>query len=130
VFHSPQINLYVRDVEASVRFYRDLFGFSETFRTPEQGPPIHVELGLEELTLGLAAIESVREIHGFTVGGGPPRAELVLWTEDVDKAFAGLTARGVPVLSAPHDFLGVVLRAAWVADLDGNPIQLVTRRDL
>jgi catechol 2,3-dioxygenase-like lactoylglutathione lyase family enzyme len=127
VFRSPQINLYVADVEESVRFYRDLFGFSETFRTPEQGRPVHVELRLDELTLGLAANDSVREVHGFETGGGPPRAEVVVWTDDVDTAVAGLAERGTRVLSPPHDFLAS-LRAAWVADPDGNPVQVVTRR--
>jgi catechol 2,3-dioxygenase-like lactoylglutathione lyase family enzyme len=34
MFRDPQINYYVRDVEASARFYVDLFGFEEIFRTP------------------------------------------------------------------------------------------------
>jgi len=46
-------------------------------------------------------------------------AEVVLWTDDVDAAVATLSAQGVPVLT---------LRAAWLADPDGNPVQLVTRR--
>jgi lactoylglutathione lyase len=46
VFRDPQVNFYVNDIDVSLRFYRDLFGFEETFRTPEQGAPIHVELRL------------------------------------------------------------------------------------
>jgi catechol 2,3-dioxygenase-like lactoylglutathione lyase family enzyme len=123
-FREPQVNLYVTDVERSARFYAASFGFVETFRTPKQGPPIHVELKLDRLLLGVASVESVAEVHGIRVGGGPPRAEVVLWTDDVDAAFARLTAMGVPELSAPHNFIGK-LRAAWVADPDGNPVQLV-----
>ncbi|HEU0026684.1 MAG TPA: hypothetical protein VFQ25_06170 [Ktedonobacterales bacterium] len=41
--------------------------------------------------------------------------------------YARLTAAGAPSLSLPHDFL-THLRVAWVADPDGNPIQLVQRR--
>jgi catechol 2,3-dioxygenase-like lactoylglutathione lyase family enzyme len=37
VTDSPQVNLYVEDVEASTRFYRESFGFTETFRTPQHG---------------------------------------------------------------------------------------------
>jgi catechol 2,3-dioxygenase-like lactoylglutathione lyase family enzyme len=129
VFHSPQINFYVADVETSVAFYRDLLGFAETFRTPEQGEPMHVELELGELTLGVASTESLREIHGIaTDTDGPPRAEIVLWTDDVDEAFATLVAKGARALTEPHDFVGT-LRAAWVADPDGNPVQLVMRTD-
>jgi catechol 2,3-dioxygenase-like lactoylglutathione lyase family enzyme len=127
VFERPQVNLYVRDVEVSARFYRESFGFRETFRTPRQGRPDHVELRLDGFTLGLGSIDALREMHGITIGdAAAPRAELVLWTDDVDRTHAELAARGVPTLSPPHDFLDTV-RAAWMADPDGNPVQLVTR---
>lgn len=125
-FRNPQINLYVADVEASARFYREAFGFAETFRTPKEGAPVHVEVRLAELVLGLADVDATREMHSLGVGSGPPRGEVALWTDDVDAAFAELMAMGVPALSAPHDFLN--LRAAWVSDPDGNPVQVVQRR--
>lgn len=126
MFRDPQVNFYVEDVDAAARFYRDLFGFVETFRTPEHGAPIHVEMRLGQLTLGLATIASTRSMHGLPVGPGPPRAELVVWTDDVDEAYAMLMAKGARALSQPHDFLAT-LRAAWVADPDGNPVQIVAR---
>ena len=46
MYRSPQINLYVADVPRSVGFYERL-GFAETFRTPSEGAPIHVELVLD-----------------------------------------------------------------------------------
>jgi catechol 2,3-dioxygenase-like lactoylglutathione lyase family enzyme len=127
MFRDPQINLYVADVGASLRFYRDLLGFTETFRTPRDGTPIHVETRLGGLTLGVASMDSAGSSHGLDLGEGPPRGEVVLWTDDVDRAFAPLTDRGVRALSEPHDFLEN-LRAAWIADPDGNPVQLVMRR--
>ena len=127
MFESPQVNFYVQDVEVSAGFYRESFGFTETFRTPEDGTPAHVELRLGEFTLGFASLDSLREVHGITTRPGPPRAEVVVWTDDVDRAYAALAARDVRTLSPPHDFLGT-LRAAWVADPDGNPVQIVTRR--
>jgi len=45
----------------------------------------------------------------------------------VDAAFADLSGKGVRVLSPPHDFLSS-LRAAWIADPEGNPVQIVMRR--
>jgi catechol 2,3-dioxygenase-like lactoylglutathione lyase family enzyme len=129
VFRDPQVNYYVRDVEASVRFYSELFGFKESFRTPSSGPPDHVELRLGGLILGFAAIESAQAMHGLTTGTGAPKAEVCLWTDDVDRIYTDLMARGVTSLSAPHDFLGR-LRAAWVADPDGNPVEIVAEHDL
>ena len=125
-FRDPQVNLYVKDVEVSARFYRDFIGFRETFRTPKDGAPFKVELRLDNLTLGVGTTSSVREVHGFNTGRGPPRAEVVLWTDDVDKALANLIERGVKPLSASHDFVGTV-RGAWVLDPDGNPIQIVSK---
>jgi catechol 2,3-dioxygenase-like lactoylglutathione lyase family enzyme len=127
-FFDPAINYYVEDVEIAARFYTEHFGFVETFRTPKQGKPIHVEVRLGPLTLGLASKEAGRTMHSLPLGpGGFPRAELVVWTENVDEAYALLLDKGVPGVSAPHDFLSS-LRSAWVMDPDGNPVQIVSRQ--
>jgi hypothetical protein len=39
-----------------------------------------------------------------------------------------LIAKSVPLLSPPNDSLGGELRAAWICDSDGNPIQLVQQK--
>lgn len=128
-FTNPAINYYVDDVEIAVRFYTEHFGFVETFRTPKQGKPDHVEVTLGPLILGLAAKEAGMSMHGLPLGpGGSPRAEVVLWTENVDDAYAMLIDKGVPSVSPPHDFLGASLRAAWVMDPDGNPVEIVSKR--
>ncbi len=128
-FVDPAINYYVDDVETAVRFYIEHFGFVETFRTPQQGKPMHVEVTLGSFILGLASKESAQSMHGLPLGpGGSPSAELVVWTENVDEAYGLLLDKGVPGLSAPHDFLSS-LRSAWVMDPDGNPVQIVSRRD-
>lgn len=127
-FTDPQINYYVEDVEVAVRFYTQHFGFVETFRTPQQGKPDHVELKLGPLVLGLASREAGRAVHGLPLGAaGNPRAELVLWTDDVDAVYTSLVENGVPSVRPPHDFLSS-LRSAWVLDPDGNPVEIVTRR--
>ena len=125
-FRAPQINLYSRDLAGAIAFYLDL-GFVETFRTPDTGPPAHVELTLDGFRLGIATVQAAGSEHGIRPEGEGRWIEIVLWTEDVDRAVAGMSRRGVRVLSAPHDFLGGKLRAAWVADPDGNPVQLVMR---
>lgn len=67
--------------------------------------------------------------HGLELDLSKPGRgmEIVLWTDDTDAAFTTLVAGGARVLSEPHDWLGR-LRVAWVADPDGNPIELVERR--
>ena len=121
-FRDPQVNLYVKDAEVSAWFYRDFFGFRETFRTPREGTPFKVEHQLGNLTLGVGTSESVREVHGFSSGGGPPRAEVYLWTDDVDSAFASLTEKGVRPLRAPHDFVKT-LRGVWVLIPTATPFR-------
>ena len=124
MFRDPQINLYVSDVESSVDFYTELFGFTETFRTPESGTPSHVEVRLGSFTLGIASFDAARDHHSVDAGSGPSRAEIALWTDDVDRDYSNLVAHGVTSITPPHDFIGR-LRAAWLADPDGTPIQIV-----
>lgn len=77
-FGDPAINYCVEDVEVAGRFYTKHFEFVETFRTPKQGKPIHVEVRFGPLILGLASKEAGRTMHGLPLGpGGFPRAELV-----------------------------------------------------
>ena len=126
VFRNHLFNLYTRDIERSLAFYRGLVGFAETFRTPKEGPPDHVEMELPPLNLGVSTLTALAQHHGLSGGGGPPRGEVVLWVEDVGLARDWMLRHGVPSLSPPHDFAGT-LRATWVADPDGNPVQLVAR---
>lgn len=126
MFRTPQINLYSHDVSRLAGFYAGL-GFREVFRTPEQGEPVHVELDLDGFTLGIAAVAAAAADHGLRPEPAGRSAEIVLWTDDADRDHARLTAAGAPSLSGPHDFLAH-LRLAWIADPDGNPVQLAQRR--
>ena len=67
--------------------------------------------------------------HGLRPQGDGRWIEIVLWTDDVDEAVGKLVSEGAPLVSAAHDFLEGKLRVAWVADPDGNPIQLVQRKE-
>src|SRR5215469_11086825 len=122
------INLYSRDLPRAVGFYSEL-GFVETFRTPASGEPSHVELKLDGFTLGIATVEAAREHHSLRPEGEGRWIEIVVWTEDADAASKALVGKGARLLSPAHDFLEGKLRAAWIADPDGNPIQLVQRKD-
>ena len=129
MFSTPQINIYSANVGRSVDFYKSI-GFEETFRTPSEGTPIHVELKLDRFTVGIAAVTSAVADHGLDLDLSKPGRgmELLLWTDDTDAAFAQLTAAGARPLSEPHDWLDGTVRLAWVADPDNNPIELAQRR--
>lgn len=126
-FRAPMINLYSRDLPRAMAFYSEL-GFVETFRTPASGEPVHIELTLDGFTLGIATIEAAEQHHGLRSRGEGRWIEIVLWTDDTDAALNALVAKGALLLSPAHDFLDGKLRAAWIADPDGNPVQLVQRK--
>lgn len=125
-YRNPQVNYYVHDVERMAAFYCEHFGFVESFRTPREGVPLKVEVRLGDFILGFGAVDVVREMHNFEVNLGSPRSEIAVWTDDVDEVHAHLTAKGIPCISPPHDFVGT-LRAAWFTDPEGNHIQIVSR---
>jgi lactoylglutathione lyase len=127
MFTTPMVNLYTTDIEAGIRFYRDLLGFTETFRTPREGTPEHIELRLDGFTVGLGTVEAARRVHGVEAAPGSPAMVLVVWTDDVDKAFAELAGAGVPAVQSPHD-TGSSNRNALLRDPDGNLVELVARR--
>jgi lactoylglutathione lyase len=126
MFVSALVNLYTRDIEAALHFYRDLLGFAETFRTPTEGIPEHVELRLDGFTLGLGTVEAAKRVHGVEAAPGSPAMVLVVWTDDVDDAYGNLVAAGVSVLQAPHD-TGNNNRNALLRDPDGNLVEIVAK---
>lgn len=127
LFRTPQVNLYSRHLPRAVDFYKQ-FGFIETFRTPERGPIAHIELTLDGFTLGIATFEAARETHKLSPGGEGHWAEIAVRTDDVDKAVSALTAKGARLITAPHDFADGALRAGWIADPDGNPVQIYQQK--
>jgi lactoylglutathione lyase len=126
VFVTGFVNLYTHDIEAGLHFYRDLLGFTETFRTPAEGIPEHVELRLNEFMVGLGTVEAAKRVHGVEATPGSPAMVMVVWTDNVDKACADLAAAGVPVLQPPHD-TGNSNRNALLRDPDGNLVEIVAK---
>ncbi len=126
-FSSPMVNLYTRDLPASLAFYGGLLGFEETFRAPTPEAPDHVELRLDGVTLALSTAEAAERVHGLPASPGTHGFQLVVWTDDVDPAYDALVAAGVPSHTAPHD-TGNGNRNAVVRDPDGNLVELVAQR--
>lgn len=118
------VNLYTHDIEAGLRFCS---GFEETFRTPTEGIPEHVELRLNGFTVGLGTVEAAKRVHGVEATPGSPAMVLVVWTDDVDAAYEELVAVGVPALQPPHD-TGNDNRNALLRDPDGDLVEIVAKR--
>jgi predicted enzyme related to lactoylglutathione lyase len=125
-FDTPSIGLFTRDVGRLVRFYMGL-GFRETYRNTEVGPPDHVEVKLDGLTIGISSVEAAVSTHGLNPNLGGRPVYILLWTHDADVAYSRMTAGGAVSLRPPQDFLSN-LRTAWVSDPDGNPINIAQRR--
>ena len=126
MFRDPAINIYSHDVARLAGFYEGL-GFEERFRTPSQGPPVHVEVSLDGLRVGIASVEAAIAHHDLKPDLGGRPVEIVLWTDDTDRDYSRLTSGGATPSANPTPSSREPLRAAWVADPDGNPIQLVQR---
>jgi catechol 2,3-dioxygenase-like lactoylglutathione lyase family enzyme len=120
------VNIYTRDIEAATHFYRDLLGLAETFRTPTEGTPEHIEFRVGGFTLGLGTVEAAERVHGVEAEPGRPAMALVFWTDDVDTDFARLTAAGVRALIPPRD-AGNGNRTALLKDPDGNLVEIVAK---
>jgi lactoylglutathione lyase len=99
----------------------------ETFRAPREGVPEHVELQLNGFTLGLGTVAAARRVHDVEAAPGSPAMVLVVWTDDVDKAYADLTAAGVRTLQEPQD-TGNNCRNALLRDPDGNLVEIAAKR--
>jgi len=125
MFRTPQVILFSENLPRAVAFYSSL-GFTETFRVPIEGEAIHVDLALDGYKIGVASVASTRDDHGLNPIPTGQRAAVILWTDDTAAAFAELTAAGAQALASPHEWLGSLL-IAWIADPDGNPVQIVQR---
>jgi lactoylglutathione lyase len=126
MFADGLVNIYTRDIEAAIRFYRDLLGLVETFRTPTEGIPEHVEFRAGGFTVGLGTVAAAERVHGVHASPGSLAMVLVLWTDDVDAEFERMVTAGVSAVQAPRD-TGNNNRNALLTDPDGNLVEIVSK---
>lgn len=119
--------LYVEDVEGSLAFYENIFGFSRKFITPEQD---YGELITGETTLSFASKNMANENlkDGFlesSLEDKPFAIEIGFITDDVTELVQKATSFGAVMVSEPTQKpWGQVV--AYVRDLDGFLIEICT----
>jgi lactoylglutathione lyase len=125
-FHSAFPMLACHELEASLRFYRDLLGFEVTYRFPTDGDGLFYALQLGGAGLGLGSTR-FPPIHGRA---NDPRSghvfELCVYTVDLDAAMTRLRDADVPVLVEPMQQPWGE-RIAYVTDPDDNPVMVATK---
>lgn len=104
------IDLVQDDPEATMAFYRELFGWEYDVRTPAGAPSIYAYARVADGTVA-------------GVGGPPGPTDTTAWTmyvsvESADETAAAVEANGGTVISAPADIPGSG-RVAQCADAEG-----------
>ena len=127
MINSGLVNVFTHDIDAAVAFYQGVLGLPESFRTPRQGTPEHVEMKAGGFVLAVSTAEAARRVHGLEAEVGAPAMTLVFWVDDVDAACDRVTAAGATVVTAPHD-AGNGNRNAVVGGPDGVLVELVAKR--
>ncbi len=107
-FFDPMTEVFVKDVEVSIEFYMNNFGFIETFRDNKIGKPDHVELELGNFKIAISSINAARNIHNLNVGSDIPKGALVFWTKNTDQIYEDLIKNGAQEIKKPHDFRGKI----------------------
>ena len=119
------VRLLTEDMEAMVRFYRDVLGLELTL---DAGDGVYCELG----SRGAGAILALyrRDLMGGMIGSElppPGRCDAVALTfevDDVDATAEALRDRGAELVAEPRDYEVAFLRVAHLRDPDGNLIEI------
>jgi lactoylglutathione lyase len=109
--------LYVRDLEGSIEFYRDVIGLP--FKLRGQG---YAEFATEGTKFALFEQARLPELIGRPAREGGPGCEVAFLVDDVDAEAERLRAAGVEVLAGPVD-RPWGQRTLHVADPDGHVVE-------
>lgn len=109
------------DLERSIAFYRDVFGFTVKMRKKVDMPPLK-EVAFLELGDTVLEVVSVKDPAPLSTAPCIGYRMMALEVEDMDKAIEYLKHKGVEVSSGPLE-LGSSKRAE-IKDPDGLVIEL------
>lgn len=134
--------IQVRDLETSVRFYRDILGFELIFQWNPQAEYIRTITGYPEADIHAAVLrmpnsEVFLEILEYrnvvkapvdTRTANPGTAHMAFFTDDCDGLFAELVAKGVQYVNPPvTPTIGPNKggRAVYMIDPDGIRVEFI-----
>lgn len=117
--------VYTSDLRQLVGFYRDQFGFEETYHWPETGERQFIAMKCGDSAVGFSTREAAARTMDVALEPSTTISfELCIYVNDVDATSEELRSRGVPEISRPTDRPWGE-RSAYFEDPDGNPFQIV-----
>jgi catechol 2,3-dioxygenase-like lactoylglutathione lyase family enzyme len=138
------VNIVVADMEAMIRFYRDLLGLQLAKQATISGPWISAVTGLAEVTADVAFLQPpggsgielirYRTPAGADAAGGAPNAtgirHIALRVRDIDQLVRAMAAGGVAFFSPVQDVPGTQVdyaqehkRLVYCRDPEGNLLE-------
>jgi len=126
--HIDHIVLTTRDLEGSIRFYRDVLGMPlERFATPD-GERLALKFGSQKINLHEWGREFTPRAH-VAVPGSLDLCFIA--AVPLEEVIAKLEAAGVPILEGPVMKTGAVskIRSVYVRDPDLNLVEISVPAD-
>jgi lactoylglutathione lyase len=119
--------LYVQDVEKSIQFYENAFGFKRKFIVPGNS---YGELNTGNTTLSFATIDQANSNlkDGFTessLQNKPCAMEIAFTTDDVEATYTHAVQSGA-ISEATPIFKSHGQTVAYIRDIDGFLIEICT----
>ena len=127
MFREPFPILHVADVERSVRFYTEAFGFELGFRWPDEGALEFAFLRLGEAGLGIGTA-APPPVPDWPAGRATGSFQLCIYADDVDAASERLDALGAGRLTTPRE-MPWGEKLAFYEDPDGNLLHVTAVLD-
>jgi predicted enzyme related to lactoylglutathione lyase len=124
-FQYTYTRLYVKDCQASYKFYHDILGLEATFISELD---TYIELTNGKVKLTLLNQDKIKEYLGthtsFSFEQPSDRISFSFQVEDVEQACQYLKEQGVEIISPPWNVIDWGMKLALIRDPEGNLIEL------